>query len=65
MTKQVPPSWVALTHDPPSVHFEDEAWLVCPLNGFDCARVPRDRFGEEWAADVMAVHVAISHRRWS
>lgn len=56
--------WIPLTRDPPSVLFENEIWLVCPLKGFDCARIRRDPFGEEWAADAMSVHVDIYHRPW-
>ncbi|MGB3439042.1 MAG: hypothetical protein WBA97_09860 [Actinophytocola sp.] len=56
--------WVPLTRDPPAVSYEGAVWLVCPLHGFDCGRMPRDLFGEQWAADVMAVHVAIHHRIW-
>jgi hypothetical protein len=41
-----------------------DIWLVCPLNGFDCGRVPRSLFGELWAVDVIAVHVAIHHHVW-
>jgi len=65
MSDHVVPGWVALAWEPPSVRYENEVWLVCPMKGFDCARVPRYRFGEQWAADVMAVHVAIHHRRWT
>jgi hypothetical protein len=64
MSKEDPPGWALLTHDPPTVLWENEIWLVCPLRGFNCARVPRDLFGEEWGTDVMAVHVAIHHRLW-
>jgi hypothetical protein len=56
--------WMPLTRDPPTVLYEDKVWLVCPLKGFDCGRVPRDPFGERWAVDVMAVHVGIHHRIW-
>jgi len=44
---------------------EDEVWLVCPLKGFDCARMAQEPFGEQWASDVIAVHVAIHHRAWN
>lgn len=66
MSESGPPrTWTVASKDPPTERFEGEVWLVCPLKGFDCARVPRDRFGKEWATDVMAVHVAISHRTWN
>lgn len=55
---------LAQPNEPPRVCYENEVWLVCPLKGFDCARVPREVFGEQWAADVIAVHVAIHHRVW-
>lgn len=45
--------------------FEDELWHICPVRGFECGRVPRNPFGERWAVDVMAVHVAIHHRTWN
>jgi hypothetical protein len=65
MSTEGRPPWVVVSSDPPSVRFKNEIWLVCPLEGFDCARVRCDRFDDTWAADAMAVHVDISHRRWS
>jgi hypothetical protein len=56
--------WVAISNDPPAVLLDGEVWLVCPLRGFDCARVPQQPFGESWGLDVLAVHVALHHRTW-
>ncbi|HEY0690671.1 MAG TPA: hypothetical protein VGD71_16725 [Kribbella sp.] len=50
--------------DLPSVLHDGVVWLVCPFNGYDCARVPRDQSGVQWAMDVISVHVALHHRRW-
>jgi hypothetical protein len=54
--------WVPAGRD--SVFFEGEVWLICPVRGFECGRVPQQPFGEAWARDVMAVHVAIHHKLW-
>jgi hypothetical protein len=56
------PKWVPVARH--AVAYHGEIWIVCPVNGFDCARIPRHPYGELWGSDVMAVHVAIHHRRW-
>jgi len=58
------PPWVPISTDPPAVLLDGDIWHVCPLGGFECGRVPRAPFGEQWAGDVMAVHVALHHRHW-
>lgn len=56
--------WIPISNDPPAVLLDGDVWLVCPQFGFNCGRVPQQPFGERWAADVIAVHVAIHHRHW-
>lgn len=57
--------WTVVSKDPPAVLFKGQVWLVCPVGGFDCARLPMTQFDAQMTADVMAVHVAVSHSRWS
>jgi hypothetical protein len=47
-----------------AVACEGTTWLICPVKGFDCGRVPLSTFGEQWAQDVIAVHVGLHHRHW-
>ncbi|TDV40114.1 hypothetical protein [Actinophytocola oryzae] len=53
--------------EPLTVWYEGTLWLTCPVEGWNCARI--ERFGtgttEEWAQDVMDVHVDVRHKRWT
>ena len=48
----------ALVHLP-AVVIRGDRWLVCPIGGAECCRVGAT---SDWAADVIAVHVRVSHR---
>jgi hypothetical protein len=60
----VTPAWVPVAADPPAVLYRGDIWLVCPVKGFDCGRVRRDPFGQQWAMDVMSVHCGLYHQTW-
>jgi hypothetical protein len=47
----------------PTVQVNGQTWLVCPFRGAECCRVSLS-LGEEWAADVIAVHMDLRHRAW-
>lgn len=51
----------------PTAVVEGVTYLVCPVGGFDCAHIERNRQGlsSTWARDVIDVHVKVSHTRWS
>lgn len=56
------PEWIVVGRN--AVSYQGTIWLVCPVKGFDCGRVPLGTFGDQWAADVIAVHVGLHHRLW-
>jgi hypothetical protein len=58
--------WTVLRTDPPTaVDQQGVVWLVCPVEGPECARIERARYSAQFGEDVMAVHVQIRHRPWS
>lgn len=47
------------------VVIKGETFLLCPVLGRECLRIPTAGFGRQMASDAMDVHVRVSHRPWS
>jgi len=41
---------------------DGETWVVCPVRGAGCMRVPLSL--GTWALDAVHVHTTVIHRRW-
>jgi len=48
-----------LPTEPVVAIIQGERWLICPLRGSECCRIPDT---SSWSADAMAVHIQVSHR---
>lgn len=55
-------TFALVSEDPPTVRYEGELWLICPVDGFWCAHT---RSSTGWAQDVMDIHVQIKHRSFT
>jgi hypothetical protein len=43
---------------------EGVVYLVCPYGGYKCARIELAKQTEEFAQDVIDIHVRVSHKAW-